>query len=254
MNTITRPPCPRGPRPRPHVRRRGGRRRRPRRRRPRLPVRLLHRGDGALRVGQVDLPHLRRRSRTAHRGPRRHRRRGHHGLERGGPHPVPPRADRLRLPGLPPDVLPHRRAERRAAAPAGRTPRRPEAGARAARAGRARRPGRAAALGALRRPAAARRDRPGAGHRPRGRPGRRADRRARPGDRARGAGPAAGLRRRPAPDGRHGHPRPGRGVVRRHAWSSSSTDGSRAGWTAPPPTRSPDRWPTSTSWSLEVAS
>ena len=35
-------------------------------------------------------------------------------------------------------------------------------------------------------------------------------------NRARGAGPAAGLRRRPASDRRHGHPRPGRGVVRRH--------------------------------------
>ena len=40
------------------------------------------------------------------------------------PHPVPPRAHRLRLPGLPPDALPHRRAERRAPAPARRTPRR----------------------------------------------------------------------------------------------------------------------------------
>ena len=118
----------------------------------------------------------------------------------------------------------------------------------AARAGRARRPGRAAALGALRRPAAARRDRPGAGHRPRGRPGRRADRRPRlrrPRTRCWPCcGPASTTCIRPSSwspttRSRRRTPTP---------WSSSSTDGSRAAWTGPPPTRSPDRWRTSTSW------
>ena len=175
---------------------------------------------------------------------------GPHRLERGRPDPVPPRADRLRLPGLPPDALPHRRAERRPARPA----RRPAAAtgtqvrALLDRVGLGR-PRRAPAERALRRPAAAGRHRPRAGHRPGRRARRRADRRAGLRHRARGARPAAPERRRPRPDRRDGHPRPGRGVVRRPRWSSSSTAGSPAAWRSRPPTRSPARWRTSTSWS-----
>ncbi len=71
------------------------------------------------------------------------------------------------------------------------------------------------AVRAVRRPAAAGRDRPRA-RRPAGRHLlRRADRRARHADGRRRTSPAAGDRRRPRPDGRHGHPRPGGRLVRR---------------------------------------
>ena len=197
------------------------------RRRPRPPVRLVHRGDGPLRLGEVDAPHLRRRARTAHRRPGLDRRRGHHRLVRGAAHPVPPRAGRLRLPGLPPDALPHRRAERRAPAAPRRPARRPRARVRApARPRRARRPRRSPAGRALRRPAAAGGDRPRPGRRPGRRAGRRADRCARLGHRARGARPAARLRRRAA--------------ARRSSWS--------------PTTRSRRRTPTASSSSSTAGS
>ena len=119
----------------------------------------------------------------------------------------------LRVPGLPPDGRAHRGRERRAARAAGRplAAGGPAAGGRAAGPGRAGRPGQVPALGAVRGPAPAGRDRPGAGQRPAGGAGRRADRQ--PGQRGHpGGAPAV---REPAhgrADAGHRHPRlPDRG-------------------------------------------
>ena len=99
-----------------------GRRHRARRRRPRLRTRHLHRRHGPVGLRQVHVPQLRRRPRAPDRRPGPRRRPGRHRLvDEDAPHPAAPRADRLRLPGLPPDALPDRRAERRppaAASPA----------------------------------------------------------------------------------------------------------------------------------------
>ena len=75
------------------------------------------------------------------------------------------------------------------------------------RARRARPPPRQAAVAALRRPAAARRHRPGAVHVPVGPPRRRADGQPRPGVRCRGARPLPRRAARDGPDDRDGHPR-----------------------------------------------
>ena len=68
---------------------------------------------------------------------------------------------------------------------------------------------------ALRRPAAARRDRPRPGHQSRRDLRRRADRRARHPHRTRGAAPAAGVGTGAGPDDRDGDARPGGRLVRR---------------------------------------
>ena len=87
---------------------------------------------------------------------------------------------------------------------------------------------------ALRRPAAARRDRAGADHAPGRRLRRRADRQPRLQDRRRGARAAAPRGRRLRPDGDHGDPRRRTPPPTRTAWSCSSTAASST--TAPPAT------------------
>ena len=77
------------------------------------------------------------------------------------------------------------------------------------------RPARPQAARALRGPAAAGGGGPGAGQPAQGRLRRRADRQPRLDLRRRGARAAAPQRRRPRPDRRDGHPRPGRGGVHR---------------------------------------
>ena len=135
---------------------RGAARDRPRRRRARgrLP-------DRRLRLGQVDAAPLRQPARAGRRGTHRHRRRGDHGARRRR-QPHPPR-DRDRLPGLQP--LPaHERARQRDARPAEGARHAAAAGGgggdRAARPLRTRRQARRLPRPALRRPAAAGRDRP----------------------------------------------------------------------------------------------
>src|SRR4051794_20062622 len=87
--------------------------------------------------------------------------------------------------------------------------------ARGRRARRAAVGAQAPARAALRRSAAARRDRPRAAHPPRGRLRRRADRRTRHAHQRRHPRPAAPRRRRARADRRDGHPRPARRRLRR---------------------------------------
>ena len=110
------------------------------------------------------------------RGPRSHE----HGSAASSP--VPARARRVRVPVLQPDPEPHRARERRARDGHRRAPMAPEDGAGA---GGARRPARPLSGAALRRRAAARRDRARDRQAARRAAVRRAHRRARRGDRAR---------------------------------------------------------------------
>ncbi|CAA9488054.1 MAG: ABC transporter, ATP-binding protein, partial [uncultured Solirubrobacteraceae bacterium] len=229
----------------PRFRRRGrARRRRPRHRagvrRGELPgsrpawrgrlvsARLLHRDHGPIGLGQVDAYARPRRARRADRRRRRDRR---HAPRRAlGPRhdAAAARSHRVRLPELQPPAGAQRRGEHR---PAGdhrrRTP-----GFRLAgevdQHRRARRSAHASAVGALRRPAAARRGRPRADQPPRRRLRRRADRQPRLELRTGGPAPPAPGGRRVRPDHRDGHPRrrrrrgrrsrplPGRRAHRRH--------------------------------------
>ena len=121
-------------------------------------------------------------------------------------------------------------------------------GARGRRAGRAGRPPAPPSLAALRRPAAARRDRPGARHPARGRVRRRADRSARHQHRARRARAPARGRRRGRPHRRDGHPRPrGRGARRPRDPARRRAD-RRDARRRPAPTRSPS---SSRTWGAE---
>ena len=150
------------------------------------------------------------RGRVAHRRPGRHR------LGRGRPHPAAPRAHRLRLPGLPPDALPDRRAERRAPAAPGRPPPGPAAGPRRCSTGSASTT--AAGTSRPRCPAASSSGSRSPGRwsptppscSPTSRPAR-----STPPPRARCSRLLRACVDDAGPDGRDGHPRPGRRVVRR---------------------------------------
>ena len=162
------------------LRRRRGRRRRPGRGQHRLRAGPVHGDHGPLGLGQVDSDAHPRRARQADLGhassstaSRDHRAR------RQGADPAPPRQARLRLPVLQPAAGPHRRGEPGAAALDRRPQARPAVARPAGRDCRPRGPPHAPALGALRRPAAARRRRPGPGLETGGRLRRRADRQPR---------------------------------------------------------------------------
>ena len=137
------------------------------------------RDHGPLGLGQVDADAHPRRARPAERGQGHDRRRRDHRHERQAADPAAPRAHRLRLPVLQPAADADGGGEHPAAA----LDRRREARARmargAARHGRDRRPPHAPPLGALRRPAAARLDRPRADLEADGAVRRRADRQPR---------------------------------------------------------------------------
>ena len=178
------------------------------------------------------------------------RARGHRpgGAERAAADDPQARADRVRLSGLQPDALAHGRPEHRAAAAPGRSPSAALGGARGRGAGGAGRTPAPPSLPALRRSAAAGRDRPGARHPARGRVRRRADRSAGHPHRAGRARTPARGRRRGWPHGRDGHPRPRGGGARRLASSCSPTGGSPGCSTLPTPTRSPS---SSRTWGAE---
>ena len=144
-----------------------------------ISPRLVHRDHGPVGVGQEHVPERRGGARPAHLGQRRARRHRAGGAQRAAARRSSARADRVRLPGLQPDALAHGHAEHRPAAAPGRSPPAALGGARGGGAGRAGRPPAPPPLPALRRPAAAGRDRPRARHPARGRVRRRADRRAR---------------------------------------------------------------------------
>ena len=148
-------------------------------------------------------------------GTRRARRHRAGGAQRAAADDPAARADRVRLPGLQPDAVAHGHAEHRPAAAPRRSPSAALGGARGRGAGRAGRAPAPPSRPALRRPAAAGRDRPGARHPARGRVRRRADRSAGHPHRARRARAPARGRRRRRPHGRDGHPRPRGGGARR---------------------------------------
>ena len=198
----------------PRVRRRPQPGDRARGRRRRLRPGHLHRGDGALRLRQEHAAADRGRARPAHLRPGVHRRHRPVRAVRDAPDRAASYPDRVRLPGVQPDRRAHRRGEHRAAPAAGRRPSGPGLADPGGRAGRPRRPAAPPAGRALRRPAAAGGDRPGAGHPPRGDLLRRAHRRARLADRGGGADAAARGRGRTRADGGDGDPRSGRRVVR----------------------------------------
>ena len=175
------------------------------------------RRHGPVGLGQVDADAPARRPRPAHRGHRRDRRPRHHDDVRHRADEAAPRAHRLRLPVLQPAADADRGGERDAAAADRRQEGRRRLARPRARPGRARRSSRAPPVGALRRPAAARRHRARAPLEAVGAVRRRADRQPRldhvgrdPRGAARGG---RGLR----PDDDHGHPRrEGRGDRRPH--------------------------------------
>ena len=149
-------------------------------------------------------------------GPLRAERRRRRGPLRDRPGRGPQHPHRLRLPAVQPAADPLGLAQRRAAARLrrGGPGRAPRAGPAGAGPGRARRAGRPPAERALRRPAAARGDRPRAGHRPGADPGRRAHRQPRLALQ-RGRDGAARRAARLGPHHRADHPRPrggGRGA------------------------------------------
>ena len=164
-------------------------------------------GHGPVGLRQVDADAHPGGARPPDRRLRHDRRHPARTAERQGHHEDPAEAHRLHLPVLQPAPDADRRGEHDAAARA----RRPEArqgvlrGSR--QAGRARRPPDPQALRALRRPAAARRDRARARHPPDGRLRRRADRQPRLEDRRRDPRAAARVGRELRPDDGHGHAR-----------------------------------------------
>ncbi|CAA9486089.1 MAG: ABC transporter, ATP-binding protein, partial [uncultured Solirubrobacteraceae bacterium] len=204
-----------GPRDRAHLRR--GRCAGPRAARGRRGVRarLVHRDHGTVGLGQVDSDARPRRPRRPDRrlgGDRRHPARW----------PVRPRddagatrPDRLRLPELQPAAGPQRRGEHPAAGDHRRRAPRFRVARDAARHRRPRGPAHAPPVGALGRPAAARRGRAGADQPARRRLRRRADRQPRLELGSGGALAAAARGRRVRPDDRDGHPRRRRGRRRR---------------------------------------
>ena len=208
-----------------------------------LPPGHLHRGDGALRLRQEHAAADRGRARPAHLRPGRRRR---HRAVRAVRDPLTKlRRTRIgfRLPGVQPDRRAHRRGEHRAAAAAGRRPSGPGLADPGGRPGRPGRPPAPPAGRALRRSAAAGRDRPGAGHPPRGDLLRRAHRRARLADRGGGADAAARGRRRTRADRGDGDPRPGRRVVRRPRARAGRRPRSSPTCRSSEPPVSPSTWP-----------
>src|SRR4051794_13458644 len=198
------------PRAREVVRRGARRPARPRRRGPRRRPGGGRRGARALGHRQVHSAAPARRPRP--RGGRLDRGggRGRHARLRGGAVGAAPAPRRLRLPVLPPPARALGRGQRPARRPGPRrAPRRGGARTGADRPPRIAPCGRLPAPSALGRRAAALRDRPRAGQRPRRPARRRADRQPRRGGRRRGPPPAARGRRRGARGG-HGHPRGGR--------------------------------------------
>ena len=150
-----------------------------RRRQRRLPRRSLHGHHGPVGLRQVDADAPARRPRPADLGqgdPRR--RRPDRPQRRRADHPAP-RPRRLHLPGLQPAAGPQRGGEHPPAAVDRRPGPRPRLGRPADRPRRPPRPPHPPAVGALRRPAAARGRRPRARLAPRGRLRRRADRQPR---------------------------------------------------------------------------
>ena len=135
--------------------------------------------------------------------------------------------DRVRVPVVQPAAADDRARERRdAAALPGRRPGGADApGDRGARAARPRRPRHPRAVRAVRRPAAARRRRPGPGHGSRPDPRRRADGQPRPGVGPRRPRPAARAQPRGQHDRPH-HPRRRRSPPRPAARCTSATGGS----------------------------
>ena len=140
--------------------------------------------DGAVRLGQVDADAHPRRARPPDRRQRRDRRHRDHHAGRHGSDEAPARAHRLHLPVLQSAADAHGGGEHRPAADhRGREGRQGVAGA-ADRVGRVEGPADAPALGALRRPAATRRDRARSGFEADRGLRRRADRQPRLEDRA----------------------------------------------------------------------
>ncbi|CAA9528752.1 MAG: ABC transporter, ATP-binding protein, partial [uncultured Solirubrobacteraceae bacterium] len=218
--------------------RRGPRRRRRARRRVRLVrPRLVRRRHGPVGLGQVDADAPARRPRLPDLGLGDGRGDGALRPRRRGADPPAPRQARLRLPG----VQPRPGAQRGGEHPPPTVDRGPQGGwgrfnvaRHAHRRRRPRRPPHAPPERALRRPAAARRGRPGA-HQP---PGRRVRRRAHRQprlevERRRPRAPAP-RRRRVRPDRRHGHARPGR----RGRGRPGRRDGRRPARRRPPDPRS----------------
>ena len=218
LDPPTRSPAPPGgrrPRARPPLRRRRRRGRRPRRRLALGRRGRARRRDGALGLRQVH-PHARpRRPRPAHLRQRLDRRPGDHVDGRHRPHQAAAAPHRLRLPVLQPAADADGRGEHRPPRP----DRRPSSQARLARRGdrlgRAERAPPPPAGPALRRPAAARRHRPGDPRPADGHVRRRADRQPRLPLRRRDPRAAAPLGRRLRPDHRHGDPRRDGGDHRR---------------------------------------
>lgn len=178
-------------------------------------TRHVHRGDGAVRVGQVHAAPVRGGPRPAGQRHRVRGRQGADGWRRGGADEVPARPGRVRLPAVQPAGDADRRAEHGAAAQAGRAARRPEAGAGGPDVGRSRGPARPPSRPALRRSAAAGGDRKGAGHRTAGDLRGRADGRPGHAQRPSGAAAAPGGGAGARADRGDGDARPGRRVVRR---------------------------------------
>src|SRR5690606_25096378 len=152
--------------------------------------------------------------RLPHLGERRHRRPGDQPPLAAPPHGPAPHARRVRVPGVQPRADAHRRGEHHPAARHRARPRGPRVVRRGRRRRRPARPPAPPPGGALRGPAAARRVRAGARVAAVDRVRGRADGQPRLALRGRGADVPAPVRRRARPDGRHGHARPARGVVR----------------------------------------
>ena len=177
--------------------------------------RQADRRDGALGLGQVDADAHPRRPRQADRGRRlglRHRARG---AERHAADEAAARAHRLHLPVLQPAPDAHREGEHRPAALDRGREGRPGLARAADDDRRAAGSALAPALGALRRAAAAGRDRPCAGLEADGDVRGRADRQPRLPHRRGDPRAAARVGRRLRPDDSHGHPRSARGRDRR---------------------------------------
>src|SRR3954470_23479141 len=175
----------------------------------------VHSDHGAVRLGQVHVAARARRARPTH--VRRGLRRRHRAdlAQRQAAHAAQARPDRFHLPVVQPASHTHRRGEHRAADPH----RRPQTGRVVGPVDRRpRRPRRQVAAStsrAVRRPATEGCCRPRARRAAADRVRRRAHRRPRLQVRRRAARVPAGHGAQRRPDRRHGHPRPGGGVVRR---------------------------------------